>query len=115
MRGKVKAVYAMTGDVVVLMLQHLLHNKSLSTITMQPANGPSPNNPFNQDEYAAGTEVDILLDMDDLDEDGFEQPQPLIVVATARVKGPSRATVADARVFEVSALVLVTFYVASKP
>jgi hypothetical protein len=100
--------HLMTPDAMVATLGHLMHNKDLSSITSQhsidaaamAAAAATSINPFNQNDYPAGTVVDILGDAEDADADGL-QLQPLFVVARGRVKEVYDETAAGTKVYEV--------------
>jgi hypothetical protein len=97
---------------VILILQHLMHYKDLASIITQLSNdasaaartAPTSTNPFNQDVYSVGAEVDILGDPDDADYE-FEGPLlPLVVIARGRVKGLFSDVAAGTKVYEVRGL-----------
>lgn len=67
---KTAAVFAMTPDGVVPIIKHLMYNKTLTNLVQQLKEGTmaamAAANPYNTDEYAVGTPVDILADSDDV-------------------------------------------------
>lgn len=95
----VEKMYPITADVMLLLLQHLMHNKGIADVMTSCSSPADP----HAATYPAGTEVDVLADLEDIDEG--PAIQPMLVVAKGRIKGASTSTVLGLTVYEASSIV----------
>lgn len=99
----VEKMYPITADVMLLLLQHLMHNKGIADVMTSCSSPADPHADPPAATYPAGTEVDVLADLEDIDEG--PAIQPMLVVAKGRIKGASTSTVLGHTVYEASSIV----------